>query len=185
MADKMNNKNDKNLFGLIAEFKGPADLFHAVEKLTRDGIKGIDTHTPFPIHGMDKAMSLKDSRLGWIVAFMACVGFTVGIGLQGWAAVIAYPMIVSGKPLFSWQAFVPITFELTILFSAFGAVFGMLGLNKLPQLYHPLFAVEQFKQFSSHRFFLSVEKKDDDFNLNKIKSLLNQVGGQNIKEVSE
>ena len=175
---------DKKIFGLIAQFDNPGQLLKAVEKLTAAGIKKIDTHSPFPIHGMDKAMGLKDSPLGWIVAAAAMLGFTVGIGLQSWASVIAYPMIVSGKPLFSWPAFVPITFELTILFSAFGAVLGMFGLNKLPRLHHPLFSIPQFKSFSSDGFFLSVEG-GAGFDLEKTKKMIKAEGGRNLEVVLE
>lgn len=175
---------DKKIFGIIAQFDNPKKLLNAVEKLNKSGVKGIDTHTPFPIHGMDKAMGLKDSSLGWIVAFAAILGFAVGLGLQSWTAVVAYPMIIGGKPLFSWQAFVPITFELTVLFSAFGTVFGMFALNRLPRLHHPLFFVPQFKTFSTDGFFLSVEA-GKEFDLEKTKLLLKNVGGWNIEEVAE
>lgn len=174
---------NKKIFGVIAQFDNSSQLLKAVEKLTQLNIKGIETHTPFPVHGMDKAMGLKDSRLGWIVAFCAVMGFIVGIGLQGWTATIAYPMTVSGKPFFSWQAFIPITFELTILFSAFGTVFGMFALNKLPRFHHPLFFLPHFKSFSTDGFFLSIEAKKGHFDVEATKTALKKVGGWNIQEV--
>ena len=176
---------NKNVFALLAEFNSPLAILNAAQKLTQSGVKNIETHTPFPIHGLDKALGLKDSSLGWIVALAALLGFSLGIGLQSWASMVAYPMIISGKPFFPWQAFVPITFELTILLSAFGAVFGMFGLNKLPRLHHPLFSVERFKSFSTDGFFLSVEAGNKDFDKEKIKSLLKEVGGENIEEVMD
>ncbi|MCH9662363.1 MAG: DUF3341 domain-containing protein [Gammaproteobacteria bacterium] len=182
MAEAMNKKK---IFGLLAQFNDPHAILKAVEKLTAEGVKNIDTHTPFPIHGMDKAMGLKDSSLGWVVALSALLGFSLGLGLQSWASMVAYPMIISGKPSFPWQAFVPITFELTILFSAFGTVFGMFAFNKLPRLHHPLFSVDRFKSFSTDGFFLSVEVGLENFDEEKIKLLLQDVGGQNIEEVIE
>ena len=175
----------KKVFALLAEFNSPGELLHGVKMLKQAGVKHLETHTPFPIHGMDKAMGLKDSRLGWIVALAACLGFTLGLGLLTWTALVAYPMLISGKPFFPWQAFVPITFEVTILFSAFGAVLGMLALNKLPRLHHPLFASERFKSFSSHGFFLSVEADSEGIDLEKVRSLLGEVGGRNIEDIEE
>ena len=127
------------LFGVLAEFDSPKSLYHVAQKVRDEGYTKWDAFSPFPIHGMDGAMGLKESILGWIVVIGGAVGLSFGFGLQTWVATTAYKIIVSGKPLFSYQAFVPVTFELMVLFSAFAAVFGMFILNRLPQHYHPLF----------------------------------------------
>ena len=124
---------------VLAEFDSPKSLYHVAQKVRDEGYTKWDAFSPFPIHGMDGAMGLKESILGWIVVIGGAVGLSFGFGLQTWVATTAYKIIVSGKPLFSYQAFVPVTFELMVLFSAFAAVFGMFILNRLPQHYHPLF----------------------------------------------
>ena len=127
------------IHGIIAEFDSPATLLKAGVALRDKGYKLFDCHSPFPIHGMDDAMGIKRSPLGYIIAFFAIIGGLIGLGLQTWVHAIAYPLIISGKPYFAWQAYIIVTFALIILFGAFGAVFGMLGLNKLPRYHHPLF----------------------------------------------
>src|SRR5687768_110553 len=120
MAVTTKEGNMAKVFGLLAEFPDTAALLHAAEKLRDAGYKKFDCHSPFPIHGMDKAMGLKQSPLGWIVLVCGATGLISALGLQWWASAVAYPLIISGKPLFSHQAFVPITFEVTVLLSAFG-----------------------------------------------------------------
>ena len=171
------------LNGILAEFSNPKETINAVEKLREKGYKKMETYSPFPIHGMDKAMEVPDSKLGWIVFCMAAIGLFVGIGLQGWSAVIDYPYMVSGKPFFSWQAFIPITFELTILFGAFAAVFGMLFINKLPMLYHPLFQSKNFNKATNDGFFIYIESVDKNFAQEKTKNDLEQIGGKSIEEI--
>ena len=170
-------------YGVLAEFKSPSSLYNVVKVLKKIGYEKIDTFSPFPIHSMDKAMRLKDSYIGYIVAVGALLGFSLGFGLQTWASVEAYPMIISGKKLFSWQAFIPITFELTILLSAFAAVFGMFFLNKLPKYHSPLFEIEDFKGVTSHRFFLLIEEEDPLFQKKKTKKLLEENGSIKIHDI--
>ena len=141
-------------FGLVAEFASPAELYHACEKVRDAGYTRWDAHAPFPIHGIERAMGLKASKLPWIVLVLALGGAAAGMGLQGWVATIAYPLVISGKPFFSWPAFVPVTFELGVLGGAVGAVFGMFALNQLPTLYHPLFSSARFERASDDGFFI-------------------------------
>lgn len=173
------------VYGLLAEFDGPGSLLHAAEKLRDAGYKRFDCHSPFPIHGMDKAMGIKESQLGWIVLVCGTSGLLGGLGLQWWASTIAYPLVISGKPLFSHQAFVPITFELTILLSAFGAVFGMLALNKLPMLYHQLFNSSRFKKATDAGFFVSLESTDSNFDATQSRKFLESIGGKSVEVVEE
>jgi hypothetical protein len=173
----------KEIYGLLAEFDTPAALFHACEKVRDSGFKKWDAHSPFPVHGLDKAMGLKPSILPWIVAGMAVVGGTGGFGLQTWINTVAYPLVISAKPYFAWQSFVPVTFELTVLLSAFGAVFGMFGLNKLPQLYHALFESNRFARVTDDKFFISIEAADPQFGLKTTRELLEKLGAVHIEEV--
>ncbi len=173
------------LFGLLAEYKDPGSLLHAAEKLRDAGYKKFETYSPFPIHGMDQAMGIKDSVLGWIVVTCGAIGLLSAIALQTWVSVYAYKIVTSGKLLFSFQAFVPICFELMVLLSGFGAVFGMLALNKLPQLYHPLFKVPKFSTATSHGFFVTVEATDQRFSLEDTTRFLKEIGGQSVETVEE
>src|SRR5205814_7118573 len=123
-------------YGILAHFATPADLYHACERVRDAGFTRWDAHTPFPVHGLEGAMGLRRSPLPWIVLVTGLAGAIGGFGLQWWVHASAYPLVISGKPYFSWPAFIPITFELGVLFAAFGAVIGMLALNRLPMHNH-------------------------------------------------
>jgi len=171
----------KKALVLLAEFANPAELLAAAEKVRDAGYDKFDCHSPFPIHGMDQAMGLKRSPLGFIVGLFFITGAVLGLGLQGWVATIAYPLVVAGKPLFSWQAFIIITFATAVLFGAFGAVFGMFHLNRLPQLYHPLFYSDNFAKASRDGFFVSIDANDDRFDERKSKVFLESIGGRQVE----
>lgn len=172
-------------YGILASFENPADLLHAAEKVRDAGYKKFDCHSPFPIHGMDDAMGLGGSVLG-IIASVGSLCFGSGIlALMWWTSVKAYPLILSGKQLFSYQAFVPITFELCILGAALFTVFGMFALNRLPTLYHPLFNSKKFESFGDDGFFMSIESADPRFDLNKTKALMESIGGKNIEVIED
>ena len=172
-------------YGILATFEGPAELVHAAEKARDAGYKHFDCHSPFPIHGMDDAMGLKPSILG-IISSVGSLCFGGGVlGLMWWCSVKAYPLVLSGKELFSYQAFVPITFELCILGAALFTVFGMFGLNKLPTLYHPLFNSKKFETFSDDGFLMSIEAADPKFNAQQTKSFLESIGGKNIEVIED
>jgi hypothetical protein len=176
-------KND--LYGVIAEFRNPKELVDVAKTMSKSGFRKFDTFSPFPIHGMDKAMKLKKSKLGWIVLGHALVGFAGAVAFMYYMAVIDYPMNISGKPFFNAPAWVPIIFELTVLLSAFGAVFGMFSLNGLPKLHHPLFNVERFKKATDDGFFACIEADDDMFEADKVKKLFEEAGATHIEEVYE
>ena len=167
------------IFGLLAEYETAADLYHACERVRDAGYGAWDAYTPFPVHGLDKAMGLRASLVPWIVCVMGFSGAGLGFLLQYWASAIAYPLIISAKPLNSYPAFVPVTFELGILLGSFGAVFGMLGLNKLPRLYHPIFKHSTFGRASDDRFFLSIEARDPQFDPARTVEFLRSLGGKN------
>ncbi|MCA9523390.1 MAG: DUF3341 domain-containing protein [Myxococcales bacterium] len=173
------------LYGALAEFETPHAIFEACKKVRDAGFKYWDSHTPFPVHGLDGAMGMKRSKLPFIVLVMALTGAIGGFGLQTWTSVVDYPWVVSGKPYFSWPAFIPVTFELGVLFGALGAVFGMLGLNKLPQLYHSLFRSKRFERFSDDKFFISIEERDPKFDKAKTVAFLEEIGSTNVELIDE
>lgn len=168
---------------LLAEFDSAGDCLHAAEKLRDAGYKDFDTHTPFPVHGMDAAMGLSDSKLGWIVFPVALTGTSLAWLMMWWMNGIDYPLVIGGKPPYSLPSMVPIMFELTILLSAFGTVFGMFHLNRLPRHHHPVFNSERFAAFSNDKFFVSVEATDPKFSVEKTKQLLESVHPTNVEVV--
>ncbi len=171
-------------FGALAEFESPAALYQACEKVRDAGYTRWDAHTPFPIHGLDRAMGLPPSKLPWAVLVLALGGAATGVALQGWVSTTAYPLVISGKPLFSWPAFVPVTFELAVLGGALGAVFGMFALNQLPTLYHPLFNSSRFEKASDDGFFLSIESWDPKFDPEGTVAMLRRLGAKEVELVA-
>jgi len=170
---------------VLAEFKDPSSLLSASEQVKNRGYTVFDAYAPFPIHGIEDAIGMKPTKLGWIVLFGGFLGLTFAFSLQTWVSTRAYPLVISGKPLFSFQAFVPVTFELMVLFSAFFAVFGMFKLNKLPSHYHPLFKSENFKKASSNGFFIAIESSDPLFDQHQVSEFLVSIGGSNIEYIED
>jgi hypothetical protein len=173
---------------ILAEFRSAHDIVHAAEKVRDAGYVRWDTHTPFPIHGMDRAMGLKDSRLGWIVLVFALTGLSGAYWMMQWMNGIDYVTVVGDKPPAApgtLPSMVPILFELTILLSAFGAVLGMFGLNKIPRHHHPVFESDRFRLASDDRFFLSIEAEDPKFDLGKTRELLEQAHAAHIEALEE
>lgn len=173
------------MYGLLAEYETPAALYKACERVRDAGYGAWDAHTPFPVHGLEKAMGLGPSLIPWIVCVLGFSGAALGFGLQYWTSVIEYPLIISGKPFNSYPAFVPVTFELGILLGSFGAVFGMFGLNKLPTYYHSLFNSKRFARFSDDRFFIAIEARDPKYDPDKTRKLLESTGAVAVEEVED
>ncbi len=171
--------------GVLVEFSGPGALLKAAEQVKKNGYTRFEVYSPFPVHGMDEAMGLKLSKLPWIVLICGMIGALSGFLLQTWVATSAYKLTISGKPFFSYQAFVPVTFELMVLFSAFGAVFGMLFLNGLPRFYHPVFKHSGFHTVSSHGFFLAIDTTDPLFDHQKTSDFLLSIGAKSLEIVGE
>jgi Protein of unknown function (DUF3341) len=169
----------------LAEFDSPDSLLHAAEKVRDAGYQKWDVHTPYPMHGMDAAMGLGDSRLGWIVLIMALTGLSAGVAMIAWMNGVDYPIIIGGKPPISIPSMVPICFELTILFSALGTVFGMFGLNALPRHHHPIFNSERFKGFSTDKFFISVEAEDPQFDVGSTRRFLDTLHPTHVELVED
>jgi len=164
------------VYGLLGEFATAEDLTEAVESVRKEGYARIDAYSPMPVEGLTRALGLRHSRLPFLVLVGGVIGGLTGYLMQWWMLVVSYPLNVGGRPLHSWPAFIPITFELTILGASLTAVLGMLGLNGLPQPYHPLFNVPEFSLASQNRFFLCVEARDKLFDLDRSRELLERLG---------
>ncbi len=172
-------------YGLLAEFDTSAALYPACERVRDAGYVCWDAHTPFPVHGLDRAMGMKRSIVPYIVFVMGMTGASLGMLLQWWTSAIDYPVVISAKPYFSWQAFIPVTFELGILLGSFGAVFGMLGVNKLPQYYHSLFNADRFARVTDDKFFIAIEARDPNYDHDGTRQLLEQAGAVHVEEVED
>jgi Protein of unknown function (DUF3341) len=170
------------IFGLMAEFDDPTSLVKAAKQTYGAGYRQIDTFSPYPIEEAWEAIGQHDTRLSKIVLAGGITGLLAGLGLQEWVHQIAYPINIAGKPLNSWPQFVPVTFELTILFAALAGVIGMILLNGLPMPYHPVFNVARFERASRDKFFLLVESTDPKFD--RLQTL-NFLKGLNPSEVNE
>ena len=172
------------IHGLMAEFEDPKALVAAAKRAYAAGYRRIDTYSPFPIEEAWGAIGHHDHRLSLIVLGGGLAGQLTGIGLQEWVHQLAYPINIAGKPLNSWPQFVPVCFELTILFAALSAVIGMVVLNGLPQPYHPVFNVDRFARASRDRFFLVVESKDPKFDRQATAEFLKGLHPAEVTEVA-
>jgi hypothetical protein len=172
----------RRLYGIIAQFESPGDLLAAAQRAYAEGYRKMDAYTPMPIHGLAEAIGFRRNYLPLLVL----IGGLFGCGaayLMLWSIeTIVYPLNVGGKPFNSWPAFIPITFETTVLFAALAAVFGMLALNGLPTPYHPVFNVPSFALASNDRFFLCIEANDPKFDYEATRSFLES---QHSREVSD
>ena len=184
MASENGKKLTRNAL-YLAEFHDPASCLHAAEKLRDAGYKIYDAHTPFPVHGMDRAMGLNDSRLGWITLACGLSGLATAFSMMMWMNGIDYPLIIGGKPPGAVPSMVPIMFELTVLFSCIGTVLGMLHLNRLPRHNHPIFESDRFAGMSDDKFFVSVEAEDPKFHVEKTKALLESCHAHAVELVKE
>ena len=161
-----------DIYGIMAEFEDQDSLLAACANARDAGYRKMDAYTPVPIHGLIDALGWDDNSVQKVVFCCALLGMTLGFGLMYYITMIAYPMNVGGRPWFSWPAYVPPTFETTILLSAFGAVFGMIALNGLPSPYHPVFNNPRFIRASSDRFFLCIEAEDPKFDVSGTRKFL-------------
>ena len=171
------------VYGVMAEFDDPQSLLDAANAVREAGYTRVDAYTPFPIEGLAEAMGFRDNRVPVIVGTAGLIGAIAGFGMQYFAAVIHYPLNIGGKPLNSWPAFIPITFEVTILFAAMAAVLGMFALNGLPQPYHPVFNVGRFAFASRDQFFLCIESRDPNFDRAAARRLLESLRPLEVNDV--
>lgn len=175
--------SDVKIYGAIAEFENPSELLHSAEKMRDAGFKKFECHSPFPIHGMDDAMGIKRSILGYIVFVFGLLGASGGFALQTWVHSVAYPLTYAGKPLFSWQAFIIVTFGLMVLAGAVSAVLGIFHLSKLPRYWDAIFYSDKFNKFSDDGFFISVESDDPKFNEKGTMDFLESIGGKFVEVI--
>jgi hypothetical protein len=168
---------------MIAEFTTPGDTLHAAEKLREAGFQRWDVYTPYPVHGMDKAMGLRNSKVGWFSFLGGVSGYTLGMLMIWYMNKFDYPLVVGGKPLFSPFSAFPPSYELTILFGAFGALLGMLFLNRLPRLHHPLLKHRRFALATHDRFFVVVETSDPKYREPEVRKLFETLGCERIELV--
>ncbi len=173
-------------YGLIAEFDTPAATMHAAEKVRDAGFRKWDVYSPFPVHGMDNAMGLKNSKVGWFAFLGGVTGYTSGMLMIWFMNAIDYPLLVGGKPMFSPFGAFPPSYELTILLGSFGSLFGMLFLNRLPRLHHPLLKNRRFTSGVTHdRFFIVIETADSKYSEAETRKLLEEAGSKHIETVEE
>jgi len=173
------------LYGLLAEFETVDAVVDAAGAVRNAGFSRWDVHSPFPIHGIDPVMGIRPTVLPWLVLGGGLFGLFGGLWLQWYTNAYDYPILISGKPLWSLPANIPVIFECTVLCSAITAVFGMLGLNRLPTLYNPLFKSERFRRATDDRFFISIDASDAKFDEQKTKELLTQAGAVSVERVED
>jgi hypothetical protein len=179
----INNESLVGLYGLMAEFTSPEELLAATELAYAEGYRNMDAYTPFPVTGVAEALGSKRTWVSPMVGIAALLGGIGGFGLMYWISVIAYPINVAGRPFNSWPAYIPITFECTILLACLTAVFGMFAMCKFPEPYHPVFNVPRFGLASKDRFFLCIEADDPRFNIDRTRDFMRGFAG--VAEVSE
>jgi hypothetical protein len=176
---------NENLHGIMAEFREPEQLLNAVRAAYEVGYRKMDAYSPYVVEGVAEALGFKKTRLPLLVLLGGIAGAVTAYAMQWYSAVIDYPLNVGGRPLHSWPAFVPITFELTVLFAALAGAIGMLALNGLPKLYHPVFNAPQFKRASQTRFFLCIESGDHNFRLDEVRNFLQSRNPISVTEVEK
>ncbi len=172
------------IYGLMAEFASAQALMTATRHAHEQGYRHMDAFSPFPIEGLSDALGFHKTRMPLLVLICAILGGLGGYFMLYYSAVISYPINVGGRPLHSWPAFIPITFEMTILGGALGAVLGMLALNGLPMPYHPVFNVPRFALASRDRFFLCIEATDPRFDIEATRSFLTSLQPGDVSEVA-
>lgn len=172
-------------YGIIAQFDTPAAAIAAASKVRDAGFRKWDVYTPYPVHGMDKAMGVKSSKVGWFAFLGGVIGYTSGMIMIWWMNTYDYPILIGGKPMFSPYSAFPPSYELTILLGSFGSLLGMLFLNRLPRLHHPLLKHRRFAQATHDRFFLVIETADPKYSETETRKLLESAGSEHIEMVED
>ncbi|NOS69889.1 MAG: DUF3341 domain-containing protein [Verrucomicrobia bacterium] len=172
-------------YGLLAEFVNTSSVLHAAEKVRNAGFRKWDVFTPFPIHGMDKAMGLKNSKVGWFSFIGGVTGYATGMLMIWWMNAVDYKILIGGKPNFSPFGAFPPSYEMTILLGAFGAIGGMLFLNRLPRLHHPLLKNKRFGGATHDKFYIVIETTDPKYSEAETRKLLEAAGSRHIEMVEE
>jgi hypothetical protein len=170
---------------LLAQFDTPGAAMAAAEKVRDAGYRYWDVFTPFPVHGMDAAMGLKNSKVGYFTFVGGLTGFTTGMTMIWYMNAFDYQIVIGGKPLFSPLFAFPVSYELTILFASFATLIGMFGLNRLPKLYNPLLKNRVFKQVTHDKFILVIEMADPKYSEIETRRLLESTGSRVIEVVED
>jgi hypothetical protein len=181
----MHSARPPSVYGLIAEFDEPNALVAATRRAYQDGYRRMDAYSPFPIEELHEALHVHHTSLPLIVLIGGLLGGIGGYAMQYWVAAVAYPVNVGGRPFHSWPAFIPVTFECTILVAALAAVLGMLALNGLPMPYHPVFNLSRFALASRNRFFLCIEARDRQFDLEATRRFLETLDPREVSTVAD
>jgi len=184
-ATALDTTLNQTLYGVIAEYDDAEALLAAARKVRDAGYKKIDAYSPFPLEGLSEAMGFRDHLVPATMLIGGIVGCLGGFGFLSWATIVSYPINIGGRPIFGWPSFIPITFELTVLFSALSGIFGMILYNGLPLPYHPVFNAPNFEMASSSRFFLCIESKDPKFNREEVLDFMDTLGALRVSEVME
>ncbi len=189
--------SQQQIHGVAAAFNSPEALLHAAKEVRKQGFSKVEAYTPFPIHGIDDVLGIPPSRLGYFVIVGGLTGTTLALLLQwwtgagdpnsipAWTALVPYPLVIGGKPLFAFEPSIPITFELTVLLSAFTTVFGMIGLNKLPRFYHPVFNFKNSPRITDDQFVLVIENTDPKFDAHEATRLFQNLHADAVEMIEE
>jgi hypothetical protein len=181
MENHMTASND--LYGLLGEYPGPDALVRAARRVHEAGYRRVEAYSPMPVEGLAEALDFRRTAMPLVILIGGLFGAAAGYLLQYWVSVHAYPLNVGGRPLHSWPAFIPVTFEMTILCASLAGVLGMLALNGLPRPHHPLFGVESFARASRDGFFLCIQTTDSLFSLEETRKLLQEAGAVEVIDV--
>jgi hypothetical protein len=180
------NPKERNLYGLLAKFETHEGLVAATNRVYEEGYRHFDAYTPYPIEELDHAMRLKPSLLPYVILAGGIAGAVGGFAMQTFATVIDYPLNIGGRPLFSWPTYIPITFELTILLAALAGIGGLFFFTRFPQPYHPVFNSEDFNQHASQdAFYLGIEARDPQFDPDRTRRLMEDLGSVLVSEIEE
>jgi hypothetical protein len=179
------SEKHSDIYGVMGEFATAKQLIEAVKKTRDAGYRKFDAYAPFPVEGLSEAMGLKRSWVPFVTLLGGLLGGLTGFFFQVWVNVSSYPINIAGRPPNSWPAFIPVTFELTVLGASTFSVFGMIAMNKLPQPYHPVFNVARFSHASIDRFFVCIEATDPKFGLADSARFLQSLQAQHVTEVRD
>jgi len=174
-----------HLYGLMAEFDTPDQLIEAAGRSHTEGYRYVNAYTPFPVEGLAEAIGFRRSGVPLLTLIGGLLGGLGGFSMQYWMSAVSYPLNIGGRPLNSWPAFIPVTFETTVLGAALFAVLGMLALNKLPMPHHPVFNVPRFARASKDRFFLCIEARDPKFDRARTAKFLENLKARDVSEVED
>jgi hypothetical protein len=173
------------MWGLLAEFGGHTALETAAREARRNGYVRLEAYSPYPLESVADAVGHRGTRIGWAVLASGLLGAATGYVLQYYLMAVDYPINVGGRPLHSWPAFIPVTFELMVLFAAVGGVIALFVRLGLPRPHHPLFAVPAFERATQDGFFLGIEAADPRFSRERTSALLHRLGARAVHEVPD